>query len=240
MHGFQYDAALLEKFPTIYGGVIIAQDVENKATPAPLQEAFLAEQKAVLARIGDTPLSELPSIAAWRRTFSGFGVKPTQYRNAAESLLRRLTKKGDIPSINTFVDIGNLVSIRYGLPVAFFDTQAVQGMVTVRLANGNERFTDLGSDEVVHPEPGEVIFADDDNLVLARRWCWRQSNESASQLNTTQLLVTVEGHHETASIDVQAGLKDLQELLQTYIDGAGMMTAILSKDNTKLLHNSNG
>ena len=39
-------------------------------------------------------------------------------RSAAEALLRRLTKQGSIPSINTLVDIGNLVSIRYALPVA--------------------------------------------------------------------------------------------------------------------------
>ena len=29
---------------------------------------------------------------------------------------------GDIPSINTLVDIGNLVSIRYVLPIAIVDT----------------------------------------------------------------------------------------------------------------------
>lgn len=239
MQGFQYDAALLEKFPTIYGGAIIIPHVQNAPTPPELHEAFLEEQKAVLVKIGETPLSELPSIAAWRRTFSAFGVKPTQYRNAAEALLRRLTKKGDIPSINAFVDIGNLVSIRYALPVAFFDTQSVQGMVTVRLAHGHERFTDLGSTEVVHPEPGEVIFADADNLVLARRWCWRQGNESASQVNTTQLLITVEGHHDTAAEEVQAAFDDLLNLMQPYTQESGMVSAILSKDNPKLA-NSHG
>ena len=34
----------------------------------------------------------------------GFGVDPTQHRTAAEALLRRLTKKGDIPSINMIKD----------------------------------------------------------------------------------------------------------------------------------------
>lgn len=234
MLGFQYDANLLEKFPDIYGGVVLAENVQNQPTPQALLEALQAEQQATLARIGNTPLSELPSISAWRSVFSSFGVKPTQYRNAAESLLRRLTKKGDIPSINAFVDMGNLVSIRYGLPVAFFDTSAVQGMVTVRLANGDERFTDLGSDAVVHPAEGEVIFADETAMVLARRWCWRQSNESASRADTNQLLVTVEGHHATAQSDVQQALHDLQELLQTYANGT-YQSDLLSKDNPQLL-----
>ena len=37
----------------------------------------------MLARIGDTPLSEIPSLAAWRRVFAAFGAQPTKYRNAA-------------------------------------------------------------------------------------------------------------------------------------------------------------
>ena len=109
---FQYDSTVLDRFPEIVGGVIWARDLRGGPTPAPLQDAFFAEQRAVLERIGQTPLSEIPSLAAWRRVFSGFGVKPTQYRSAAEALLRRLTKHGDIPSLNALVDLGNLVSIR--------------------------------------------------------------------------------------------------------------------------------
>ena len=138
---FCYDPALLDRYPTIRGGVILADPLRNGPTPPQLAEAFRAEQAAVLARIGATPLSEIPSLAAWRRAFSAFGVQPTQYRNAAEALLRRLTKKGDIPNISLLVDLGNLVSIRYGLPVAVFDRRATTGAVTVRFAEGDESFT---------------------------------------------------------------------------------------------------
>ena len=113
----------------------------------PLVAAFRAEQQAVLARIGDTQLSELATLAAWRRAFRAFGVDPTAYRSAAEALLRRLTKQGSIPSINALVDLGNLVAIRYGLPVAMFDQRWVTVGTTVRFAAGTESFTDLGSGE---------------------------------------------------------------------------------------------
>jgi DNA/RNA-binding domain of Phe-tRNA-synthetase-like protein len=126
-------------------------------------------------------LSQIPALAAWRSAFRGFDVDPTQYRSASESLLRRLPKKGDIPSINLLVDLGNLVSIRYALPVAVFDTRALQGAVSVHFANGSERYTTLGQSEVDHPEPGEVVFSDETGLVIARRWCWRQSDQSAAQ-----------------------------------------------------------
>ena len=228
---FQYDPAIIEQFPTIRAGVIRARAVYNGPTPPALADAYYAEQQAVLQRIGDGSLAELPTLAAWRRAFRDFGVKPTQYRSAAEALLRRLTKHGDIPNLNLLVDLGNLVSIRYALPVAVFDRRATTGAVTVRFAVGDERFTDLGTDEVKHPEPSEVIFVDDDGLVSARRWCWRQSDQSASRDDTTEVLITVEGHHAMAEQDVAAALADLRTLLVAYLPDAQLQSALLSPEN---------
>ena len=228
-HRFAYEPEVAARFPTVAGGVIHAVGVSNGPSPAELTEAFRTEQEQVRARIGETPLSELPTLAAWRRAFRAFGVDPTAYRSAAEALLRRLTKQGSIPSINALVDIGNLVAIRYGLPVAMFDQRTVTGGTTVRFASGTERFTDLGSGVVESPEAGEVIFIDDAGLVSARRWCWRQSAESASQPETSEVLVTVEGHHDDAGRDVAAAVADLETLLRSHArpqaTASGIVTA---------------
>jgi len=216
---FQYDAEILTRYPTVVGGVILARCMTNGPAPEELQAAFLAEQQAALQHVGDTPLSQITSLAAWRVVFRSFGVEPTQYRSSAEALLRRLTKKGDIPCINLLVDLGNLVSIRYALPVAVFDTRTLQGAVTVHFSDGSERYTTLGQDEVEHPEPGEVVFSDATKLVIARRWCWRQSEQSAAQQGTTQAIITVEAHHAEGNKDVDAALNDLLTLLRTYAGG---------------------
>lgn len=216
---FQYHSDILTCYPTVVGGVILAKGMTNGQAPKDLQVAFVAEQQATLQRIGDTPLSQIKSLAAWRNVFRSFGVDPTQYRSAAEALLRRLTKKGDIPSINLLVDLGNLVSIRYALPVAVFDTRTLQGAVTVHFSDGSERYTTLGQDEVEHPEPGEVVFSDETKLVIARRWCWRQSDQSAAQQETTQAIITVEAHHAEGKQDVDAALDDLLTLLRLYAGG---------------------
>src|SRR5713101_1111834 len=216
---FQYDSDILTCYPAVVGGVILARGMNNGQAPKDLQVAFIAEQQATLQRIGDTPLSQITSLAAWRSVFRSFGVDPTQYRSAAEALLRRLTKKGDIPNINLLVDLGNLVSIRYALPVAVFDTSSLNGAVTVHVADGSERYTTLGQEELEHPEPGEVVFSDETGLVIARRWCWRQSEQSAAQLDTTGAIITVEAHHTGARHDIEAALNDLQELLIKYAVG---------------------
>jgi DNA/RNA-binding domain of Phe-tRNA-synthetase-like protein len=227
---FRYDDPILERFPAVRGGVIHAVPVSGDASPEPLCAAFGAAQEATLEQIGKASLAEIPSIAAWRRAFAAFGVKPTQYRNAAEALLRRLTKQGTIPSINALVDLGNLVAMRHALPVAVFDQDGIVGGTTVRFATGEERFTDLGSSTTAHPEPGEVVFADDSGAVSARRWCWRQSAESAAGTGTVEILITVEGHHQTAEADVAAAVADLKELLGRYQAPAELRSVVLSPD----------
>src|SRR5690242_13104623 len=188
MTAFCYHPDIVARYPNIIGGVILAEGMNNGPTPETLLVAYQEEQQSTLRRVGETPLSQIPSLAAWLGAFRGFGLDPTQYRSAAESLLRRLTKKGDIPSINTLVDLGNLVSIHYALPVAIFDTRALQGAVTVHFADGSERYTTLGESEEDHPTPGEVVFSDETKLVIARRWCWRQSEQSAAQPDTIRAL----------------------------------------------------
>lgn len=212
---FRYDEQILKAFPTIRAGIIHATELANVPSPPPLLSAYRAEQAAAAARLEETPISDVPSIAAWRRTFSHFGVKPTQHRVAAEALLRRIAKQGDIPSINLLVDIGNLISIRYAMPVAVFDQETIATPTTVRFALGDETFTDLGSREAgpIHPEQGEVVFVDTQGVVSARRWCWRQSAQSATGASTTDALFVIEGHHEAAATDVDSALSDLESLL---------------------------
>ena len=230
---FRYDNALLERFPQTRGAIIHAVGLQGGASDTELRELYAQEQAATLARIGEQPLSALPSIAAWRRCFSGFGLRPTQYRSAVEALLRRLSKRGDIPSINRLVDIGNLVSIRHEIPVAVFDTRALQLPVTVRFAEGQERFTGLGEQEAQQPAPGEVVFADTADLVIARRWCWRQSAESAARADTVAALITCEAQHDDGAATVARAQEDMLGLLARFAGGEAE-SALLDAGNPAL------
>ncbi len=233
MTTFQYSSQILEDFPNLVSGVVVIRNVKNDINPDGLEDAYNAEQVAVMARIGTKALSEIASLTAWRKVFRQFGVEPTKYRSAPEALLRRLRKKGYIPHINSLVDIGNLISIRYALPVAIFDTDATNGVITVRYADGSERYCGLHEKEVHHPDVGEVIFADDTGLVVARRWCWRQSAESAAQSRTNNVVITIEAQHDNSRTDIQNALNDMIVLLETYIEGEAEH-AILDYDNYRI------
>ena len=114
---FQYDPQIIERYPNLVGGVILARDVRNAESPPGLREDFLGEQQATLARLGDSALSTVESLAAWRQAFRAFGVKPTKYRSASEALRRRLTKQGEMPVINALFDSANLMTLCSALPV---------------------------------------------------------------------------------------------------------------------------
>ena len=230
MPTFQYHPEIISHFSDLRSAIILVYAVTNAPTSPSLGELYRAEQVSTIGRIAGAPLSEIITLAAWRKTFRSFGVDPTKYRSAPEALLRRLTKKGDIPSINTIVDITNLVSIRYALPVASFDTRSIQGPVSVHFADGSERFKPLGSSLIEFPEKGEVIFSDETDMVVARRWCWRQSDESAARSDTRNLIITIEAQHETSLDEVQAARRDILDLLSEYAGGT-YKTSLLGPDN---------
>lgn len=225
---FAYYAAVAERYPEVHAGVLHATGLHGGASSQELLDEYRAEQHAVAGRLENISVAELPSISAWRRVFSDFGSKPTQYRNAAEALLRRLSKHGDIPTINALVDIGNLISIRYAMPVAIFDMGNVAAPIKVTFASGDESFIDLGSSESVAPEPGEVIFVSADGDVCARRWCWRQSAGSVTSVRTTEALFVVEGHHENVRSDVESALGDLTALLNAHHSEGQFESYVLS------------
>lgn len=219
MAAFQYEPAIISRFPKLAGGVILGNGLKNGPSSSEVIELFFGEQKKVVENIGSTPLSELPTLAGWRAAFRAFGVDPTGYRSAAEALLRRLTKKGNIPSINTLVDLCNLVSIRYGLPVAAIDRRCITGTITVRFARGDEAFVNLNQSEADNPSAGEVIFTDEKDVVVARRWCWRQSEESAARDESTEVLITIEAQNDGGMELVKSAAAELQELLKVHVGG---------------------
>jgi DNA/RNA-binding domain of Phe-tRNA-synthetase-like protein len=157
--------------------------------------------------------SDLPAIQAWRRAFATMGLKPTQYRSAAESLLRRFRKEGDLPRLHPLVDLCNGVSLLYATPIAVFDLAKVSGYLEVRRATGEEVYTPFsGPDET--PEAGEVIFADAEGRAHARRWTNRQSGYSAVGPTTVSALIVAEALHETAANDMRALLDTLTPLVE--------------------------
>lgn len=171
----------------------------------PYQSAITAWTDQARARLATTPEGDWLEIQAWRRAFSRMGLKPTQYRCAAESLLRRLRQSGDLPDLLPVISLCNAVSAAFGVPVAVFDTARIEGDLTVRPATGSEVYADFSGGQEA-PVPGEVIFADSTGNAHARRWCHRQSGLSAVTKDTRSILIVAEAMHPEGGTTVEAAL----------------------------------
>src|SRR6516164_10130360 len=125
-------------FPQLVPGVLYVSGVTGDAAAGPAADRFAAMAKSRLAAVSAE--SELPEIQAWRRAFAAMGLKPTQYRCASESLLRRFRREGDLPRLHPLVDLCNAVSLAFAVPVAVLDVSAIDGSLEVRYATGDEEY----------------------------------------------------------------------------------------------------
>ncbi|HUS71269.1 MAG TPA: phenylalanine--tRNA ligase beta subunit-related protein [Anaerolineae bacterium] len=215
---FGYHADLLAQFPTIVAGAAFALRIDNKSEERAAEGLVRAQEKAAKAQFASVPLSSHPHISSWRAAYSSFGVKPTQYRCAVEALLRHVVKGGTVPHINKLVDLCNYVSMKYVLPVAAYDLDHISGSVEVRLAVGDEPFLPLYANEFEYPQPGEVVYTDDEGA-LSRRWTWRQSDRAKTTPGTTNALLTIEGVNDIEATAVEAAMEELVSLVREYCGG---------------------
>ncbi|MBO9356148.1 hypothetical protein GG851_19345 [Bordetella petrii] len=217
---FFYASDIRSRFPQLCSGVFLLEKIDAKADSASEISRFksIADQ-----RLAASSEAEFAEIQAWRRAFSAMGIKPTQYRCASEALLRRYRKEGALPVLHPLIDLCNAASLAFAIPIAVFDTGRITGALTVRLAQGDEVY-EAFSGETEHPDPGEIIFADEARRAHARRWTNRQSGLSAIRSSSNCALIVAEALHETAESDVASLMSELGEALRITWPGCALKT----------------
>ena len=195
---FQHSDLIWRDYPELVPCALAAGGISPDASVEAEVEKYYAVARS---RLDGRAESEFDEIGAWRRTFSRMGLKPTQYRCAAESLLRRFRKEGSLPSLHPLIDVCNAISLAFAIPVAVIDVAAITGGIEVRYAAGDEDYVTFSGDRE-HPAPGEVIFADAARRAHARRWTNRQSGLSAVREQTTTALIVAEALHPAAAADI--------------------------------------
>lgn len=210
MH-FQHSPDIWQGYPNLVPGVLIARGLTSDKDV----QARVAEYQArARARLDVASEGDWPEIQAWRRAFSQMGLKPTQYRCAAESLLRRFRKDGSLPQLHPLVDLCNAMSLAFGIPIALFDLSHIERHLEVRLAMGDERYQSFAG-ETEQPDAGEVVFVDAANAAHARRWTHRQSALSAVRRESSAVLIVAEALNGAAFTDVTRLLDALAGELKT-------------------------
>lgn len=123
--------------PTLRLGLVYAGDVRVEASPP----ALLAELSAHEAALRNDPALFSEEVrAAVRDVLRKGGYKPTgRGKPASEFLLAQALGEG-LPRINNLVDINNLASLRYALPISVFDADKLGPDVAVRFGRAGESY----------------------------------------------------------------------------------------------------
>ena len=148
-------------------GTMLSVVVVNGVTVRTHDEALWSELEALGRRQAATytleGLSEYAPLAAVRAMQKSFGFDPTRYRPSSEALLRRILKGQGLHPVNTAVDVNNLCSLEFLLPMCMYDLGRVRGQVWLRRGREGEAYQGIGRQ--VFQMSGKVILADDEGII---------------------------------------------------------------------------
>jgi DNA/RNA-binding domain of Phe-tRNA-synthetase-like protein len=226
---FRHSPQVWEQFPQLVAGLLVVEGIHPEVD---VEDHLQRWCRRARERLGGQNESQLDEISAWRRVYSQMGLKPTQYRSAAEALLRRFRREDDLPRLHPLVDLCNALSLAFALPVAVFDLDHVDRYLEVRHAKGTEEYLAF-SDDIEIPPADEIIFADASDQVHARRWTFRQSRRSVIRTETCCALIVSEGMHEAAKTDVPALIDALAGEIRSFWSPP-TYRAILSEESPQL------
>lgn len=226
------DSRILEKFPGLNLGVVVARQIDNHGKSDELVHMIRERENEIRGAFHTETLSQEPKIESWRKAYSSFGAKPKKYKSSVESLHRMIIKGIELRSINKIVDIFNYTSIKHMVPAGGDDIAKVEGDIILRFARGDEPFTALNSEEMETAKEGEVIYSDEKE-VLCRRWNWRECDKTKMTEETRDVVLVVEGLLPVTREEINAIIDDFGQMVDEYC-GGDIKTAVLNEADVEI------
>ncbi|WP_069806880.1 B3/B4 domain-containing protein [Vulcanisaeta thermophila] len=177
----------------VFIGVGVIKGINNRQYPGELENYIKSEVNNIRGRYTLEALKDDRVIRAYRDFYwHELGIDPTKQRPAQEALLRRILRGEGLPRINPMVDIGNVASIKYLVPVGLYDIGKFQGRdLVIRYAVDGETFNPIGS-PVRKLTRNQIVLATVDNLIL-HIYPYRDSELTKIDENTRDVLIITAG-----------------------------------------------
>jgi DNA/RNA-binding domain of Phe-tRNA-synthetase-like protein len=188
-----------------------------------------ALDQACAAVIRGEPAWADAHLEAWREVFRRFGAKPQRTPCSADALRKRVLRDGTLPRIDPVVDLYNAISLAFAVPVGGENLAAYVGPPRLGVATGTERFDTMkdGQPADEAPEPGEVVWRDDQG-VTCRRWNWRQGVRTRLSADARQMWFIVESLPAMPMDALHAAGEELAGGLRAMLADARVETTLLA------------
>lgn len=182
----QFTSDLSTRIPGVTFGMATVSNVHVSTGNEHLWQQVEVQGQELKRQYVLDKLAEQPCITAVRGMQKSFGFDPTRYRPSSEALLRRILKGQGLHQINTAVDVNNLCSLEFGLPMCVYDLQHVRGTVTVRIAPSDTAYPGIGRQ--IFQVGNKVIIADDEGVMGTTV---SDSERTRVTAETTQILMVI-------------------------------------------------
>lgn len=235
---FKIDPRILNDFPGVTIGIISAQNIDNTTKKKKVADLLERAQEDVAASIKREDIKEHPHIAPWREAYKKFGGEPKKNLPSVENLITRVVKKVPFGSVNTLVDLYNIISLKYMLPAGAEDLDTIKGNIELTYASKNEQpILLLGEKEARAPREGEAIYKDD-NGTICRRWNWKEADRTKLTSQTHNAFFVLEGLPPVNKEYVTQATYALANLIEKFCGGE-VSVAILDQNNASIELKSN-
>jgi len=214
---FSVSSSVFDLLPSLRVGVLVIRKTDNRKTHPEVTALLREAEGSLRARLTEDTFKDHPHVVQFFEAHRSFGNNPKRYAPSHFALAKRVLKGGTLPTINTFVDLYNTLSLRHLLPVGGEDLDHCKGDIVLDRATGNEPFIELGGTQNESPEPGEVVYKDSEG-VLCRKMNWRESDRTKLTTETKNAVLVIESLQETDPLSAILG--ELQALVSKFCGGS--------------------
>lgn len=199
---------------TQFRGAYILADVVNSPTSPELWREIEDFCTDLRSRLTTETLKAVSGIAATRAAYKACGKDPSRYRPASEQLARRVLQGKDLYSVDTLVDLGNLVSLASGYPTGLLDadkvTLAEGDAVTLGVGHSDEPYEGIGRG-VLNIE-GLPVYRDTQGPIASPT---SDSTRTMLSADTRRLLFIINGY-DGDETQIQRAIDQALDLLKRY------------------------
>jgi len=138
------------------------------------------------------------------------GLNPNKIMLAQLSMIKRVCKGGNIPNINTIVDLANIMAAKSNLPVGAFDLDKISGDITLRTSKAGEKYLPLFENVEEEVPENEIVYADEEKIFSRYS---KDCDITKVTLDTKSIFYVVDGTKTVSSENILQYLNELETFL---------------------------